>query len=256
MIQLYVENSAVRTFLACCGLDGDTQSLILLKDLIDEWRPDAVLVAGGLFGPGNGLESSNDDGDRHQFELTLLDSLFTTLGHHAKFAAVIPGPHDAPLRTFLRAGLNAASQYPGIHVVHATLATRGDVAFSGIGGALTATEDIGEPVIRCSRTTAEYFLQTLQLAEQSQKVLLFSEPPEGSLGGELGNPIVGDLIDTYAPKLCVTGGLTAHRGFQRIAHTTIVNPGRLLDGSAALVDWSAVGEAQVELLQLEAHPTA
>jgi hypothetical protein len=244
----------VRTFLACCGLDGETQSLIVLRDLIDQWRPDAVLFSGGMFRPPVPRESSNDDAQRHEFELTFLDSFFTTLGNHAKFATVIPGPHDGPLRTFLRAGLHAQSQFPGIHVVHAMLATSGDVALAGIGGALTATEDTGEPVVRVSRTTAEHSLQGVLMAEQSQKILLFAEPPLGDLGNAAGNPVVSELIDSYHPKLCVTGGLTAHRGFQRVAHTTIVNPGRLSDGSAALVDWTNAVECQVELFQLDTQP--
>lgn len=241
----------MRTFLACCGLDGDTQSLILLRDLIDEWRPDAVLFAGGLFRPRTSHESSNDDAERHQYELTLLDSFFSMVGSHAKFAATIGGPYDAPLSSFLRAGLHAQSQFPGIHVVHAKLAERGDVVFCGIGGAVTATEDTGEPVVRCSRTTAEHFLQAFLLAEQSQKVLLFAEPPpDGSGGVQPGNAIVGDLIDTCHPKLCVVGGPTSHRAVRQVARTTIVNPGRLSDGCAALVDWSAALDNQVEMLQL------
>jgi Icc-related predicted phosphoesterase len=238
------------TFLACCGLDGETQSLIRLRDLIDQWRPDAVLFAGGLFRPPTSRESSTDDGDRHQFELTFLDSFLSLIGKHTKFAAVIPGPYDAPLSSFLRAGLHAQSQFPGIHVVHASLTTSGDVALAGIGGTVTATEDSGEPVVRCSRTTAEYFLQAFLLAEQSQKVLLFAEPPPGDFDGHPGNNIVGDLIDTCHPKLCVVCGPTNVRSARRVAHTTIVNPGRLSDGCAALIDWSAAVDNQVEMLQL------
>jgi hypothetical protein len=136
------------TFLTCCGLDGDTESLIRLRDLIDKWRTDAVLFAGCLLRPSMSWESTNDDAERHQFELTLLDSFFSMLGGRAKYAAVIGVPYDAPLSSFLRAGL------------------------------------------------------------------------------------------------------TAHRSARRVAHWAIVNPGRLSNGCATLVDWSAAVDNQVEMLHI------
>ena len=60
----------------------------------------------------------------------------------------------------------------------------------------------------------------------------------------------GDLIDSYHPTLCVVAGTTERRGSQRIAHTLVVNPGRLADGSVAWLDWNRSRGEQVEILPL------
>jgi hypothetical protein len=171
------------------------------------------------------------------------------------FAAVIPGEHDVPLREFLRLGIGAEVQNPKIHLVHATPTTGSDWAICGIGGHLTEWVDTGEHRVRVSRSTAEYFLRSLWQVEQSRKILLLAAPPSGPLGGsgEQGE-LAAELIDSYHPHLCAVGGQTEHRGVQRIAHTTIVNPGRLADGSAAWFDWTRPRNEQVEMLDLRGTP--
>ena len=146
------------------------------------------------------------------------------------------------------AGMNARSQSPGVHLVHCTMVTARDVVISGVGGELTEVEDSGEPIVRCSRTTAEYFLQAFGAAAESEKVLLLASAPKGTLGGAIGNTVAGDLVDSFHPKLCVVGGSSEGRGVERVAHTTIVNPGSLADGSAAWIDWSREVDEQVELI--------
>lgn len=128
--------------------------------------------------------------------------------------------------------------------------TSRDVVISGVGGELTEVEDSGEPVVRCSRTTAEYFLQAFGAAAESEKVLLLGSAPTGSLGGDTGNPVAGDLIDSYHPKLCVVAGSSKGQGVARVAHTTIVNPGSLSVGSAAWIDWTREIDEQVEMIHL------
>jgi hypothetical protein len=49
----------------------------------------------------------------------------------------------------------------------------------------------------------------------------------------------------------VVAGSTAHRGWQRIAHTLVVNPGCLADGSAA---WLDRGRDEVDFLDLRPEP--
>ena len=80
------------------------------------------------------------------------------------------------------------------------------------------------------------------------KALLLSEPPPGVLGGPEGNRVIGDIIDSLRPNLCVVGGPTERRGVQRIASTLVVNPGCLADGSAAFLDWDRTGDDPVEFL--------
>jgi Icc-related predicted phosphoesterase len=102
---------------------------------------------------------------------------------------------------------------------------------------------------------AEYFSRMLWQAEQSRKILLLGSAPSGPLGGPSEEAeIAGQLINSCHPHLCAVGGKTERRGTQRIASTTIVNPGRLSDGSAAWFDWTRPRNEQVEILDLGGTP--
>jgi len=140
--------------------------------------------------------------------------------------------------------------HPNLHIAHATLFEEGDAAINGLGGELTEAEDRTEERLCYARATAEYFIRTLWYAEQPNKILLLSVAPPGPLGGENGNRVCGDFIDSYHPRLCVVAGETERRGVQRIARTLVVNPGRLADGSVAWLDWNRSKDEQVELLRV------
>ena len=163
---------------------------------------------------------------------------------------MIPGATESPLREFLCLTKEAEMTYPSLHIAHGTLFEEGDVAICGLGGELVEDEDCTEDRVCYARATAEFFLRMLWRAEQPHKVLLLSVAPPGPLGGETGNRICGDFIDSYHPSLCLVAGSTEKRDFQRIAHTLIVNPGRLAAGSAAWLDWNRRRDEQVELLRL------
>ncbi len=242
----------MRTLLACAGIDGHGDAVDRLEALARERNPDAILFAGGLFSSPVADESATASAERHHENMRLLERFFATLGALRIVATVVPGPVDAPLRAFLMAGMHARSQSPGVHLVHCTMVTTRDIVIAGIGGELTQAEDSGEPFIRCSRTTAAYFLQAFDVASESKKVLLLSSSPQGGLGGDRGNAIAGDLIDTYHPKLCVVAGPDSHRGVERLAHTTVVNPGRLSHAAAAWIDWGREVDEQVEMIDLSA----
>lgn len=238
----------MRTFLACSGIDGQESAFDKLDGIVRERHPDAILFAGGLFAGGPADEAPAAAAERRHRDMQFLEKFFATLGAMRTVAAVVPGPHDAPLRAFLMAGMNARSQSPGVHLVHCTMVTTRDVVISGIGGELTEVEDGGDPVVRCSRTTAEYFLQAFGAAGESEKVLLLGSAPKGAVGAGRGSAVAGDLMDSFHPKLCVVAGPDEGRGVERIAHTTVVNPGSLAKGSVAWIDWSLETDQQVELL--------
>jgi Icc-related predicted phosphoesterase len=235
----------VHRFLIIAELQGNLDRLHQLQRLVPERRPDGILFAGGIL-----------DGDRasHNEKLKKLEELFDGLGRLGVFTAVIPGPADVPLREFLRLAKDAEIEYPTIHVVHATVAEEKDLVICGLGGELTEAEDRAEDRLCYARASAEYFLRALWRAEQPRKVLLLSTAPPGPLGGETGNRICGDFIDSYHPSLCVVAGSTERRGTQRIAHTLVINPGRLADGSAAWLDLMRHVNEQVEFLDVSAVP--
>jgi hypothetical protein len=238
----------MRRILVCAGLEGKEESLRWLEALVGERRPDGILFVGSILPPtaGEVLRAGADGIPRD--DALCYQHFFETLGKLGVFTALIPGPRDTPLRGFLRLGMNAEVEFPTLHVAHACLVQEGDIALAGIGGQLTENVDSCEVMVRCSRTVAEYFLRKLWSAEQPRKILLLGTAPKGAQGGEEGNVVAGDLIDSYHPSLCVAAGPTARRGTQRIAHTLIVNPGRLVDGSAAWLDWDREAGDQVEFL--------
>jgi hypothetical protein len=244
----------MRRFLICAAADGSGESLKWLEALVGERRPDGILFAGGILPATVRAELRAGADDIPRDDALCYQRFFETLGKLGVFAALIPGPQDRPLRGFLRLGMNAEVEFPTLHVAHACLFQEGDITLAGIGGQLTENVDSCEVTVRCSRTAAEYFLRKLWSAEQPRKILLLGSAPKGALGGEDGNVVAGDLIDSYHPSLCVVAGPTACRGTQRIAHTLVVNPGRLADGSAAWLDWSRSGGEQVEFLDLQAVP--
>jgi len=232
----------MRRFLICGGLFGGEPALESLRRLVQEHRPDSVLVVGGIMPK----QSEADEKTR----LTFLERFFKTLGDLDIHAAVIPGTDDAPLHTFLGLAVNTEVDFPHVHVVHGSLDQEKDVAICGVGGTFSQAEDVRSPNLVYAKNTAEYLLRGLLRAEQSRKVMLLGQAPPGPLGGESGSTVVGDLIDSLHPDLCAVLGDTQHRGHQRIAHTFVVNPGLLRDGSAALVDWSKPVDEQVKLLDV------
>jgi Icc-related predicted phosphoesterase len=231
----------MRRFLIAGQPDGRPEALAKLRALVQERRPDGVLLTGS-FG-GSGFLS-------HAERLQHWEECFDRVGEFGVFTALVPGAQDVPLREFLRLAKDAEVEYPTLHVAHATLWEEGDVAVCGLGGDLSEDQDRGDERLCHSRASAEYFLRMLWRAEQPHKVLLLSVAPPGRLGGAAGNRICGDFIDSYHPSLCVVAGPTDGRGVQRIAHTLVVNPGRLADGSAAWLDWKRGHDAPVEFCNL------
>jgi Icc-related predicted phosphoesterase len=228
-------------FLIAGRLDGRSEALANLQTVVQERRPDAVLFAGGILANSSTV---------HAERLKAWEGFFEGLGRLGVFTAMIPGSADVPLREFLRLAGDAEVEYPDLHTAHATVFEEDHVAVCGLGGELTETEDCTEGRLSYSRPSAEYFLRTLWRSEQPHTILLLSVAPPGPLGGEAGNPICGDFIDSFHPKLCVAADTTPRRGIQRIAQTLVVNPGRLADGSLAWLDLNQSKDEQVEFLSL------
>jgi Icc-related predicted phosphoesterase len=243
----------MRTFILCSGADGKEDALKRLADVVKQRQPDAVLFAGGILDASAMPDAPDMPAEilqRRRDDVRFLERFFETVGKLKTFTAIIPGPGDTPFRAFCYVSTHAEGDFSNVYVVHGRLAVDRDVVVSGIGGELTSAEDTGEAVLRTSRAAAVYFLRPFQMADQSQKILLLGVVPTGALGGESGNRLASEFIDSYHPKLCAVAGATERRGTERIAKTTTVNPGRLADRSAAWVDWNRSVEDQVELLDL------
>ncbi len=247
----------MRQWLICGGMDGSHKALELLEQAVQQRRPAGILFLGGILKPDEQRARGTGKKDLTPQEAEWYAEFFETMARIDVFTALVPAGHDVPVREFLRIGMGAEVQNPKLHLVHGALATNRDVAICGIGGELTEWVDTGEHSVRVSRSVAEYLLRPLWAVEKPRKVLLLGAPPPGPMGGAGdGAAIAGELIDSYHPDLCAVGGRTEHRGVQQIAGTTVVNPGRLADGSAAWLDWLRPRPEQVELLDLRETPVA
>jgi hypothetical protein len=238
----------MRRFLICGGVHGREHSLECLRRSVESCHPEGILFAGGVLDLSRRYVAGKTSWGLTHDDARFLERFLTFLGKLGLFTAIIPGPTDTPLEEFLRLGMHAELEYPGLHLVHATLLEKGDLAVCGIGGRLF-DQEVCEPDT-CSRIFAEYHLRPLWTARQPRKVLLLSAAPTGTLGGREGSKLAAELIDSYHPSLCVVGGATEHAGVQRVASTLIVNPGYLADGCAAYLDWDRRGVDQAELLDL------
>jgi len=241
----------MRRFLICSGVHGRPRALEMIEQVVAERQPHGILFAGGVFDTTRQYAVRTTPWEMTHDDVRFLEKFFATLGQLRVFSVVIPGPVDAPLETFLRLGMHAELEYPGVHLAHATFLEKEDVALCGVGGSVTEEHPLGDHT--CTRLMAEYSLRPLWTARQPRKILLLAEPPRGPLGGKEASSLIGDLIDCYHPNLCVVGGRSERRGVQRIAKTLIVNPGCLAEGHAAWLDWNRPGEDQVEMLNLRHH---
>jgi Icc-related predicted phosphoesterase len=243
----------IRKLLLCSGIYGNREALNWLTAAAEKRRPDAVLFAGGITEPSVREGDCNTPWSLTAAESRFVEEFFTTLGGLNIFTAVIPGPKGEPLEEFLRLAMQAEIAHPTIHSAHATLVEQSGVAVSGIGGILADSTLLG--MESYSRTTAEYFLRSLWKAKQPRKVVLLAAPPTGKLGGLDGLPLVGELIDSFHPDLCVVAGSSERRGTEHSGHTLIVNPGCLTDGWAAWVDWNRSAHTEAEVVNLRAMAT-
>jgi Icc-related predicted phosphoesterase len=236
----------MRRFLICCGVHGKKTSFEFLRETVQQRKPDAILFAGGILAPARQTIEKQTPWSICREDILFFEEFLAVLGKTGVFSAVIPGPAGEPLDEFYRVGMHAEIDFPTVHIAHATLIEEGDVALSGVGGSIGETALLG--IDSYSRTTTEYYLRSLWRAEQPRKILLLPAPPPGPLAGPEGSTLVGELIDSWHPSLCVVAGQTSLRGVQRIGHTLVINPGQLADGSAAWLDWNRPVAEQVEFM--------
>jgi hypothetical protein len=238
----------MRRFVACSGVRGRSKALSWLRRLVEKRRPDGVLFAGGVLDRGWRCTTDTAPCALTRDEAIFVEKFFQTVGGLGVFSAIIPGPADAPLDEFLRLGMAAEVEFPGLHIVHATPAEKGDVIVCGMGGCVV--DGPAAELDVCSRTRAEYQLRPMWTARQPRKVLLLARPPTGALGGEKGSRLIAELVDSFHPSLCVVAGPSERRGTRRMASTLVVNPGYLAEGWAAWLDWGREADDRVELLDL------
>jgi hypothetical protein len=245
----------MKRLLLCSGVCGKKSAVEALCRFAAERRPEAILFAGGILCP----ERQTAPCGSNPFGLTPQDERFAhefcaALDALGMFTALIPGPNFEPMDSVYRWGLAVEMTFPHIHIAHATLVEEGDLAVSGLGMVIAEEALMRED--SCSRAGALYFLRSLRTSAKPRKVLLLPQPPPGVLGGPQGNIVIGEIIDSLRPNLCVVAGQTERRGIQRSANTLVVNPGAVADDSAPLLDWGHASADQVEFVNLRSLDSA
>jgi uncharacterized protein len=212
----------VRVLLAVGPVCGAVAELESLLSMHDSRHVDAVVVVGDLAAPGSTSAYSE------------ILKLLGSSGHPTYW---IPGRGDAPAREYLPAALNVEVVYPNLHCVHGTLALGpGSVFFAGMGGQIVDGETTGceEETGRYSGWQAEYRLKALRDFPENAKVLLFATRPEHKGLGWDGSAVVAELVKTYNPRVVVAASDSAAEA--RLGSSLVVSPGRLDEGSYAVVD--------------------
>jgi Icc-related predicted phosphoesterase len=191
--------------------------------------------------PGLGVDALAVVGDLGQpwTQPETYRTIFKTLAEARCPAYWVPGPDDAPLRSYLREAYNLEIVFPFLHGVHGTVALAGSqLLFSGMGGEIVDDPDTvraEEALLRYPGWEVEYRLKTLRDFDEYQKVLLFTTPPAHKGLGEPGSDVVAHLVKTYDARLAIVAGDNPRQ--ERLGRTLVVCPSRLDHGDFALVDF-------------------
>jgi hypothetical protein len=225
-------------------------SLVKIKTPANNIQTFRCVHPGVLPVPGEGNVIEEFDPDSYSKKGAIfVERFFATLGSLEIFSAVIPGVFDAPIDEFLRLGMAAELKHPNIHLVHVTLAEKGDIAVFGLGGSIT--DSTSTCVGHYSRTLAQYYLRPICHIKPRRTVLLLANVPE-SWHGDLANQriLTDALAARYRPSVCILGSPGAKGSVERVAKTLLIHPGYLADGCAALLDMGAPEGEQAKLLNL------
>jgi Icc-related predicted phosphoesterase len=225
-------------------LDGQPEALGCLIEQCEHHQPDAACV-GGLWAGSHSVDRRMSPRQRDFYR-----DFFLAIKPLRCPVFVLPGEHDVPLADFARLVMMAEVDNPHLHCVHATPYESAGFHLVGVGGDLNEVIDTWNDRLRSSRSAVEYYLRHLTRTPVDHTVVMLTTPPAGVLSMALGSDLAGDgrlaseVIHSVHPELVITFGETESRGVSRIASTCVVNPGRLSDGSAVLLDISRPDSAR------------
>tara|TARA_R110002049_G_scaffold182485_2_gene350281 strand:+ start:2211 stop:2948 length:738 start_codon:yes stop_codon:yes gene_type:complete len=224
-------------------LDGQLDALGYFINQGEHHQPDAVCV-GSLWAASHSVD--------RKMSLRQMDfyrEFFLAIKTTSCPVFVLPGEHDVPLADFARLIMMAEIDNPNLHCVHVTPYRSAGMHVVGVGGDLNEVIDTWNDRLRCSRSAVEYYLRHLTRTSVDHTIVMLTTPPSGELSTAFNSDMAGDarlsseVIHTLHPELAITLGETESRGVSRIASTCVLNPGRLSDGSAALLNLSRPDDA-------------
>ncbi|QDV85150.1 hypothetical protein [Planctomycetes bacterium TBK1r] len=234
-------------------LDGQPETLECLSEQYAYHHPDAVCI-GGLWAGSHSVDRKMSPRQKDFYR-----AFFTAAKSMRCPVFVLPGEHDVPLADFARLVMMAELDNPHVHCIHATPYESAGVHVVGVGGDLNEVIDTWNDRLRSSRSAVEYYLRHLTRTPVDHTIVMLTTPPSGQLSMALRSDLAGDtklaseVIHSVHPELAITFGETESRGVSRIASTCVVNPGRLSDGSVAVLDLSRPDAANFIDAKVSSH---
>ncbi len=212
--------------LALSDIHDDIERLNKLKYKIDELKPDLVLLAGDIT-TGDSKEKTN--------------SILDKLENGQPFFAITGNWDGKNVSEVL------SERKINIHNKAVQVGNVGIMGFSGPGGITMG----GLMILNYDDVE-----KTFQEVAKSEKTIVVSHHPPANTkldtlftGQHIGSEFVRELVEEKQPDLLICGHVHEARGIDKIKNTTIVNPGAVCDGYAALIDISGK-EPKTEFIRL------
>jgi len=177
-----------------------------------------------------------------------VDYLFDELERTGIKSFVVPGNMDDPQAYYRR-------HSDVVEVIHGKVASFHGYAFIGVGG---STPTPFRTIFELSEEHIANLLNSLwpKAAKQGPVIVISHAPPYGTscdlAHGRVhaGSKSLRKFIEEKIPLLCICGHIHESRAIDRIAATTIVNPGPVKQGFYALIYIEGFEIPRVELRKL------
>jgi Icc-related predicted phosphoesterase len=172
--------------------------------------------------------------EQEKEDVQFLDYFFDTLASLEIPCFHVPGWYDAPARLYWQSAVNhevITGRVQGVHLAPALF--EGEWVVAGFGGRIVEAENHEDYyVIEHPAWEAEFGLNFLRRFDR-RPILLFHET---GLPHEAMHRVIDHFIKEYNPQFAFVTSPDGRVEDRRIGRTLVVTPGRLADGSYAVVD--------------------
>lgn len=220
--------------LAISDVHNEVKKARRLKYVIEERKPDVIVVAGDLtsFGPASTASE-------------ILDTLMGGKNDRPVFAVAGNGDNHEVRNLLEKRGVN-------LHNKSAKVDKIGFVGFSGpsslqLGGLMILNYDpVGEKFNDIDRCEKKVIISHIPPANTKVDALF--------TGHHVGSDFLRDMIEEKQPDVVICGHIHEARGVDRIGRTMVVNPGAVCESYAAMIEFDegdGKQEPKVEFLTLK-----
>ena len=214
--------------IAISDIHGHLDAAEKLGRLIDELKPDLVLLAGDITNFGS-VEAAGE--------------ILEAIGRGDVEMMFVPGNCDPRL-------LSEVDEFGGAYNIHGMVQNFSGMDFIGLGGS-------GPTPFKTPNELSEEEVKLLlsRLHPSHGAVILSHQPPHDTdfdrvfIGGHVGSRVLRGFIEDIKPRLVVVGHIHEARGMQRLLGSLLLNPGPGFKGFYGVVEFEA-DEVKADLLRL------